>query len=164
MLDAFPREWERFVATVADRLKGRSLVEAYATMLFDSDAAIRDRAAREWCAWEDAHVSLAPQYKPNPRFEDAEFRLRFARLVTHYWSNAAFLRDDQLIDNVSVLNGIPGELIHGRYDISSPLDTAWRLSKNWKTSRLHVLDEAGHGGDSFVSAIVEALDRLARTT
>ncbi len=155
----FPREWERFAAAVPSALQGRPLVEAYAAMLFDQDQSVRDRAAIEWCAWEDAHVSLAADHRPNPRFEDAQFRLCFARLVTHYWKNAAFLEDEQLLRNVSILNGIPGELIHGRFDVSSPLDIPWRLSKMWTTSKLHLLDDAGHGGgESFVSAIIEALE------
>ena len=159
----FPREWERFAAAVPDRLKHLPLVDAYATMLFDTDPAIREHAAREWCAWEDAHVSLAPGHKPNPRFENPEFRLRFARLVTHYWRNAAFLEDEQLIRDASLLNGIPGELICGRYDVSGPLDTAWRLTKNWTTSTLQVIDNAGHGGGAaFTDAIRDALSRLAR--
>lgn len=155
----FPREWERFSAAVAPALQDRSLVDAYAAMLFDNDPAVRDRAAKEWCAWEDAHVSLAPNHTPNPRFEDSGFRLCFARLVTHYWKNAAFFEDEQLLENATILNGIPGKLIHGRYDVSSPLDIPWRLSKIWTTSRLRVLDDVGHGGgESFASAIIEALE------
>ena len=142
----FPQEWDRFSAAVPQHLRQLSLVDAYATMLFDSDPAVRDKAAREWCAWEDAHVSLTPGHTPNPRFEDPEFRLRFARLVTHYWRNAAFLRDDQLLRDGAKLNGIPGVLIHGRYDVSSPLETPWRLSQHWSTSELVVLEDAGHGG------------------
>lgn len=154
----FPREWERFADAVAPALRDRPLVDAYAEMLFDHDPAVRDRAARAWCAWEDAHVSLAPNHTPNPRFEDAEFRLCFARLVTHYWKNAAFFGDQQLLENASILNGIPGELIHGGYDVSSPLDIPWRLSRIWTTSKLSVLDDVGHGGgESFVSAIIDAL-------
>lgn len=154
----FPREWERFAAAIPPRLQDRPLVDAYAAMLFDPDPAVREHAAREWCAWEDAHVSLAPNHRPDPRFEDAAFRLGFARLVTHYWKNAAFLDDEQLIRNAAILNGIPGELIHGRYDVSSPLDTAWHLSKNWVTSQLRVLDDAGHGAnESLFSRIRSAL-------
>ena len=154
----FPQEWERFADAVPPVLQGRPLVDAYADMLFDHDPAVRDCAARAWCAWEDAHVSLTPNHKPNPRFEDPEFRLGFARLVTHYWKNAAFLEDEQLLRNASILNGIPGELIHSRYDVSSPLDIPWRLCKSWVTSTLHVLDDVGHvGGPSFISAIIGAL-------
>ncbi len=160
----FPREWDRFAAAVPDALRRLPLVDAYATLLVDADPAVRERAAREWCAWEDAHVSLAPGYRPNPRYDDPEFRLRFARLVTHYWRHAAFLEDDQLLRDAPTLDGIPGELIHGRYDVSGPLETAWRLSQRWTTSRLHVIDDAGHGdGDAFLAAIMDALTRFAAT-
>lgn len=155
----FPREWERFANAIPPSLRHVPIVDAYAAMVFDADAAVREHAAREWCAWEDAHVSLAPGHRPNPRFDDPVFRLRFARLVTHYWKNAAFLEDEALLKNAPVLNGIRGELIHGRYDVSSPLETAWRLSKPWKTANLQVLDDAGHGGASLIAAIIAAVDR-----
>ena len=143
-------------------MRDLSLVDAYAALLFDSDPVVRERAASEWCRWEDTHVSLTPGHAPDPRFLDPEFRLRFSRLVTHYWRHAAFLEDEQLIRNASLLNGIPGVLIHGRYDVSSPLETAWRLSRRWTTSELRVLGDAGHGGgDGFVAAIVEA-ERISR--
>jgi proline iminopeptidase len=160
----FPREWDRFAGAVPEGLRHLPLVDAYATLLFDQDPAVREHAAREWCAWEDAHVSLTPGHRPSPRYEDPEFRLRFARLVTHYWRNAAFLEDDQLLRDAPILNGIPGVLIHGRYDVSSPLETARRLSQRWSTSQLHVLDDAGHGGgDTLPKIIVDALLDLAAT-
>jgi len=160
----FPREWDRFAAAVPDTLRHLPLVDAYATLLFDPDPAVREHAAREWCAWEDAHVSLGPGHTPSPRYEDPEFRLRFARLVTHYWRNAAFLEDDQLLRNAAALNGIPGVLINGRYDVSGPLETAWRLSLNWPASQLQIIDDAGHGGsDKFTAAVTGALTRFAAT-
>jgi proline iminopeptidase len=157
----FPREWDAFASAVPESMRHMRLVDAYAALLFDPDAGVRERAARSWCAWEDAHVSLAPGYRPNRKFEDPEFRLRFARLVTHYWRHAAFLSEDQLVRGASILNGIPGALIHGLYDVSSPLETAWRLSQRWTTGRLEVIDDAGHGGDRLIAATVAALDRFA---
>ncbi len=125
------------------------------------DPIIREQAARAWCTWEDTHVSLTPDHKLNPRFDDPEFRLRFARLVTHYWSHAGFLAENQLLRDATILNGIPGVLIHGRYDVSSPLETAWRLSKSWVTSQLRVINDAGHGGgETFIDAIVNALTQF----
>jgi proline iminopeptidase len=53
---------------------------------------------------------------------------------------------------------VPGVLIHGRYDVSGPLDTAWDLHRAWPASRLVVLDDSGHGGGSMSEAVVEALD------
>jgi proline iminopeptidase len=158
----FPREWERFAEAIPEPLRHLPLVGAYATMLADPDPEVRDHAAREWCLWEDAHVSLTPGHMPNPRYQDPAFRLRFARLVTHYWRHAAFLEEDQLIRDAARLNGIPGVLIHGRYDVSGPLETAWQLSRRWTTSRLEILDDAGHGGGQrFVPLVVDALNDFA---
>jgi len=158
----FPPQWDRFIAAIPGELRRLAPVEAYARMLADPDPVVCDRAAREWCAWEDAHVSLIPGHAPSPRYQDPAFRLRFARLVTHYWRHAAFLDEDQLIRDAAKLNGIPGLLIHGRYDVSGPLITAWRLSQRWTTCRLQVLDDAGHGGgESFVPAVIAALNEFA---
>jgi proline iminopeptidase len=62
--------------------------------------------------------------------------------------------------DMSRLAGIPWVLIHGRYDVSSPLDTAWRLHHAWPASTLTVLDDAGHGGAGFTDELVRGLDRL----
>lgn len=157
----FPKEWERFTSAVPDYLQHLRPVDAYANLLGNADPRVREQTAIEWCAWEDAHVSLTPGHRPNPRFEDSEFRLRFSRLVTHYWSNHAFLEEDQLIRDAPSLNGIPGVLIHGRYDVSSPLETAWKLAQRWTTSRLHTVDDAGHGGgDSFAGVVADAVSHF----
>src|ERR1700730_5281411 len=158
----FPQEWDRFSNAIPDRFRHLKLVDAYARMLADPDPIVCDLAAREWCAWEDAHVSLTPGHTPNPRYKDPEFRLRFARIVTHYWQHAAFLEEEQLIRDAAKLNGIPGLLIHGRFDVSGPLITAWRLSQRWTTCRLLVLDDAGHGGGAgFMSEVIGALHKFA---
>jgi len=156
----FPREFERLVSHIPERLKHARVVDAYAELLFDEEPSVCTAAAREWCAWEDSHVSLVPGHAPSRRFQDPEFRLRFARVVTHYWRHAAFLEDEQLLRNVASLNGIQGILIHGRYDVSSPLETAWQLHKRWRGSELRVVDDAGHGHGSLPEHIVEALNRF----
>lgn len=156
----FPEPWSRFADAVPERLRHLPLVDAYAELLADADPAVRDAAAAAWCAWEDAHVSLTPGHARSPRFADPAFRLGFARLVTHYWRHGAFLDEDQLVRDAHRLDGIPGVLIHGRYDVSSPLETAWRLSRRWSTSTLEVLGDAGHGGASVADAVVDALVRL----
>jgi proline iminopeptidase len=157
----FPQEWDRFANAVPNHLRHLRLVDAYAAMLADPDPVVRNGAAHEWCTWEDAHVSLTPSHTPNPRYLDPKFRLRFSRLVTHYWRHDAFLEEDQLIREAARLNSIPGVLIHGRYDVSAPLVTAWRLSQQWPTSRLYILDDAGHGGgNEFMPLVLGAMDEF----
>lgn len=119
---------------------------------------MRERAARQWCTWEDTHVSLMPGWAPDPRYDDATFRMGFARLVTHYWGHRCFLTDGQILQAMDRLAAIPAVLVHGRYDVSSPLDTAWQLHRAWPGSRLVVVEDAGHGGGSFSNELVTALD------
>ena len=118
---------------------------AYSRLLESDDADVRDRAAKAWCAWEDTHVATTPGYEPDPRYDDPRFRLCFARLVTRYWSNAAFLEDGQLLRDAHRLAGIPGVLINGRLDISGPTDIAWELARAWSDAELVIVGDAGHG-------------------
>ena len=157
----FPDEWKRFCGGLPPAERDGDLAEAYARLLFDADPAVREKAARDWCAWEEAHVSLRSGGR-SPRWDDPTFRLGFARLVTHYWSNAAWLEDGVLLRDAPKLAGIPGVLIHGRFDVSSPLDIPWQISKAWPGSEFIVVDDAGHSlglGD----ATIAALDRFSET-
>lgn len=156
----FAPQWERFSSFVPPELTHLPLVDAYAEMLFDPDPETCAAAADEWCIWEDTHMGLAPGAGPRLQGEDPAYKLRFARLVTHYWSNAAFLGETQLLDNASVLDGIPGVLVHGRYDVSSPIETPWLLARAWDGAELVVVDDAGHGGGSLVDAFVAGLDKV----
>lgn len=157
----FAPEWERFSSFIPPELADLRLVEAYNRLLFDPDPDVRAEAAHEWCVWEDTHMGLAPGAGPRLQLKDPGFKLELARLVTHYWSNGAFLGDTQLMDNAPLLNGIPGVLVHGRYDVSSPIETPWRLSRVWDTAELVVVDDAGHGGGSLMEAFITGLEKVA---
>ncbi|MCL4543129.1 MAG: prolyl aminopeptidase [Chloroflexi bacterium] len=158
----FPAQWARFRDGVPEADRDGNLVAAYYRLLHDPRLAVREQAARDWCAWEDAHIAVRPDHRPNPRYDDRRFRMAFARLVTHYWQHAAWLEDGALLRDAGRLAGIPGVLVHGRIDLSGPLDIAWHLSQAWPESELVVIDEAGHGwGDPGMSdALVAATDRF----
>jgi proline iminopeptidase len=156
----FPEQWARFRAGVPAPERDGSLVEAYSRLLHDPDPAVRERAARDWCAWEDTHVAIRADHQPDPRYDDPVFRLAFARLVTHYWRHAAWLPDGILLREAGRLAGIPGVLVHGRLDVSSPPDIAWYLAQAWPDAKLILVDEAGHGSSEpgTTEALVAATD------
>lgn len=156
----FPEEWERFRDGVPEEDRDGNLADAYARLLAHPDRAVREKAAADWCAWEDRHVRLRPGDEPDPRYEDPAFRVTFARLVTQYWRHAAWLGEDELLRGVERLGHVPGVLVHGRLDVSSALETAWRLSRAWPGCELFVLDDAGHG-PGLGETLVSVTDRFA---
>ena len=159
----FPEQWERFRDAVPPGARDGDLATAYARLLQHPDPAVHEPAARAWCAWEDTHVATVPGHQPDSRYDDAEFRLCFARLVTHYWSNACFLEEGALLRDAHRLAGIPIVMVNGQLDISGPLAAPWALHKVLPDSELVVIADEGHGGaSSMFEVVVSALERFAR--
>lgn len=160
----FPEQWRAFRDHLSpDRWDG-NLAQAYNDLLMNPDPAVHHPAARAWCDWEDAHVSLAGGYQPSLRYEDPAFRLCFARLVTHYWANAAFLEEDHLLKNATQLADIPTYMSHGRLDVSSPMDFPVELAEAIPAAELFIAGSDGHGGSSITDWTISVTDRLADTS
>ena len=150
----FPEQWERFADYAGDRADP---VGAYARLMEDPDRTVRLNAAREWMRWEDAVLSAEPSGRADLYSDRPDDELiTFVRICSHYFSNGAFLEDEQILRNADRLAGIPAVLIHGRLDLSSPLDTAWQLVKRWPDAELVVIDDAGHKGSDAMGAAVGA--------
>jgi proline iminopeptidase len=169
----FPAQWEAFRAgsglppsgggTGEDWPAGGiagGIVAAYARLTGDPDPAVRERATADWCAWEDAVLSLEPSGSARPYSDrPSPARLAMVRICTHFFANGAWLEEGALLRGVGSLAGIPATLLHGRHDLSSPLDTAWHLAASWPSARLVVVGDAGHKGSATMSERVrEALD------
>jgi pimeloyl-ACP methyl ester carboxylesterase len=63
--------------------------------------------------------------------------------------------------DVDKLTGIPGVLIHGRLDLSAPLDIPWMLAASWDGSELVVIDDTGHTRGPTMTAALIATDGFA---
>ena len=162
----FPEAWERFRAHVPESEGdgAQNLIAAYARRMEHHDLTVRVAAARAWCAWEDAELSLEPNTEGSAYGDlETEDMLAFVRICTHYLRHGAWLEEGALIRDAGRLATIPGVLIHGRRDMSCPIDTAWTLSRAWPGAELIALDDSGHlRSDSKRAALIGALDRFAR--
>ncbi|WP_413812449.1 alpha/beta fold hydrolase [Streptomyces sp. OE57] len=122
------------------------------------DEAVRVKAARGWCAWEDAviaHEALAEPGAYSDKPEDA--LMAFVRICAHYFANDAWLEDGQLLCDAGRPAGIPAVPIHGRLDLGSALKTAWEMVKALPDAELKVIDDSGHtGSPAMQDAILEA--------
>ena len=144
----FPREWERFRAGAG----AEDLIAGYARQLSDPDPGVREAAAREWHAWEDATISLEPHGRPNSYSDrPIEAMLDRARIITHYFANGAWLEEGALLRDAGRLAGIPATLLHGRLDLGSPVQVAWEVARAWPGAELVVVDDSGHSGSRTMS-------------
>ena len=160
-----PLEWERFRAGVPEEYRDGNLVEAYRQLMEHPDPAVRERAAADWCAWEDAAIAHETAGKPGQYSEKIDSgRLAFVRICTHYFAHTAWLEDGQLLRDAHRLHGIPAVLIHGRLDLSAPVRTAWELAQAWPDAELRIIEDSGHtGSPAMAAAITDAVARFTPT-
>ncbi|MCU0765919.1 MAG: prolyl aminopeptidase [Gammaproteobacteria bacterium] len=158
----FPDYWEDFVAPVpvAERA---DMLHAYHRLLTGAHDIARMAAAKAWSVWEGRTATLLPNEVVVKHFGDPHVALSLARIECHYFVNQAFLRPGQLLAEAPRLAGIPGVIVHGRYDLICPFENAWALHRAWPRSELVVVPDAGHAASEpgIRSALVAATDRFA---
>jgi proline iminopeptidase len=158
----FPEQWEQLEMAVTNARTDGDIVDTYHRLLSDPDAAVRAQAAEAWCLWESATPDWPPKTGLAPRFRDPRYAVAFARIVTHYVRNNAWLEDGVLLRNATVLADTPGVLISGRFDFQAPIANAWTLREAWPRAELVIVDDTGHGATAGIgSEIVRATQQFA---
>ena len=158
----YPDLWESFLAPIPAEERS-DLVAAYRRRLVADDAAVRLEAARAWSLWEGQTITLLPNPALREVFAQDEYALAFARIENHYFVHDAFLEPGQLLRDASRLRRIPGVIVQGRYDLATPMRTAWDLHRAWPEADFQVVADAGHAFDEpgILHRLIEATDRFA---
>ncbi len=159
----FPDYWQEFVDGAPDCADG-DYIGAYYRALTDDNELARMAAAKSWSAWEAQCATLRPHPEVLEHMTEAHTALSLARIESHFFVNSGFLEGDQLLHNAGRLDGIPGIIVHGRYDMICPLDNALALHEAWPDSDLHIVRDAGHAASEpgIVDALVHATDEMAK--
>ena len=119
---SFPTPSRSICGVIPEAERG-DMIEAYHRRLTDPDPAVQLEAARAWSAWEGKTLSLLPDAERVRRFSEDHYALAFARIECHYFVNGGFFdTDDQLIADAHRLKDIPGVIVHGRYDVVTPVE------------------------------------------
>jgi proline iminopeptidase len=160
----FPEQWARFVAGVPEAERTGDLVEDYFRLMSNPNLEVRTQAARDFHDWEWALFSLVVNEPPSGRWLNQSFQLARGRIVTHYFRHAAWLDEGILLERACRLAGIPGVMVHGRFDVGSPLKAAWELAQAWPDGELVVVGGAGHStaDPGMDAALIAATNRFAK--
>jgi proline iminopeptidase len=113
--------------------------------------------------WEGSTISLLPNPQRVARFAGDEFAIAFARIENHYFHHRGFFETDgQLLANAGRVRGIPCVIIQGRYDMATPVKSAWDLHRAWPEADFRLVPDAGHAysDPGTLHELVEATDRF----
>ncbi|MEZ5923346.1 MAG: prolyl aminopeptidase [Hyphomicrobiaceae bacterium] len=140
------------------------MISAYHRRLTDPDPAVQLAAARLWSMWEGSALSLIPDADRVRQFGADAYARAFARIECHYFVNRGFFdADDQILRDVERIRKIPGIIVHGRYDMCTPVKNAFDLKEAWPEAELVVVADGGHAltEPGIGEALIQATDRFA---
>ena len=160
----FPDAWARFCAPIPLAERG-DMMGAYHKRLTHPDRRVQAEAATAWSQWEGDTISIrGPEARPS-KFNEIDFAIAFARIESHFFVNGGFFpQEDWLIANADKLAKTPGWIVQGRFDVVTPMESAWRLKTAWPTARFEVVWDAGHASTEpgIVDALVRATDQALK--
>jgi proline iminopeptidase len=159
----FPEAWEPYRDAIPAAERG-DFMQAYAKRLLSEDAALNLPAAKAWSIWEGACSKLLPDEDFIASYGDEATTLAFARIECHYMLNRGWFEEAQLLRDAPNLQGIPGAIVQGRYDMVCPMESAWALAKAWPEADLVIVPDAGHSAyePGISRALVAATDRFSK--
>ncbi|PWZ02588.1 putative proline iminopeptidase [Testicularia cyperi] len=157
----FPEQWETYRDGIPEAERD-DFITAYNKRLTSSDAEVRLDAARRWSTWETATCRLYVDHDQLKKGEEDNWALAFARIENHFFTNAGWMEDGQLVkrENVDKIRHIPTVIVQGRYDVVCPAKTAWDLHKTFPEAEFHMIPDAGHSAREagIVDKLIRACD------
>ncbi len=164
-----PKNWSSFVQNInLKNYNSSAIIDHYHKAIFSKNHQYALKAAHMWKAWEEAGMRLT--YTPDQSEEKMSSTnnssqnnddkvLSSMKVHLHYLKNNCFLKKDELIKNVYILESIPTFIIQGQLDTICPPETAETLHKKMSWSVINRVKGAGHGAyeQPIKKALIKAL-------
>ena len=156
----FPEAWEQFADEFGDPNDPQLLHKYYETLTNSDDPVKQMSAAVSWYLYEGACASLIPNYEIVTTEEQKQYALAQARIEAHYFHTQRLDSEDSIIENIDKIRTIPTTLIHGRYDVLSPIIAAHKLHQAWPEADYVIVSDGSHSPKEPVmrSRLIEATE------
>ena len=141
--EIFPEEFDLYQSIIPKNERS-DLIKAFYKRLTSENSSVRTKAAYSWTRWEMSTSYLKPKELSIKKADNNNFSDSFARIECHYFINKIFLEENYILKNIANLKNIPVSIVQGRYDVVCPMRSAWDLNKSLPSSKLYVIDNAGH--------------------
>lgn len=157
----FPEKWTALRDFLPEAERG-NILAGYYKMLCDPNPEIHLAAAvavRTFSSWTSS-------FRPNPSYvesiSDPRQALTSARIFSHYCSNGFFMPENAVLKGVERIRHLPGIIVQGRYDVITPVRTAWDLKEAWPEAEFIIVTDANHSIDEpdMAAELVRAQGRL----
>lgn len=140
----YPDAFQDFIKLIPEDER-HDLIAAYYKRLTDPDRKVQIAAARAWSIWEGSTLSMVQDPERVKLFGADSYAIAFARIECHYFINAGFFdRDGELLHRMPRISHIPATIVHGRYDVVTPIKSAFDLARAWPQADLRIVPDAGH--------------------
>lgn len=159
----YPDYWQEFVANLPEEAV-TNIPQFYANCLTGPNELARMSAAKNWALWQARCSSLQPHLYVIDQYSDPHFALALATLESYYINNRYFIEDNQILANVHKIRHIPTYIVHGRFDLVTPLSNAWELHQALPASNLRIVRDAGHSDreSGLIDAIIYASKEISK--
>ncbi len=151
---------------------GSNAINFYGSKLDSKDKFSSELAALIWANYEsvlsqvDGEKNKIPESFNKKFFGENMLKPNTPYIEWHFIKNNFFLEDNQLLRNAYKLNGIPGIIVQGRYDLLCPPINAFNIAEKWKDANLIFVDDAGHTSntgpmrETLIDAINSLVDKI----
>ncbi len=159
----YPDYWHEFITLVPEEQRN-DIPQYYAQILQGTNELARMSAAKSWALWQARCSSLQPHLYVIDQYSDPHFALALATLESHYITNQYFIENNQVLNDAHKIRHIPTYIVHGRFDLVTPLASAWELHQAIPASNLRIVRDAGHSDreTGLIDALIYATKELSK--
>ncbi len=94
--------------------------------------------------WEDNLMNAWEDLKFIDPEDVKEEEIAAVKIFLHYEANKFFLKENQLIRNLSKIASIPTIIVHGRYDVLCPVEATWEIQRKLNNVEVIILPTSNH--------------------